>query len=301
MSDYMPDIDQLPAPEALRVTVANKSCDFLSPSTVRQIVCRVLRKQPDPQNWSEYPNVFDEVQRLLMECAEKKVYKAIDAICEFLETHQPDNAVKFVQEINECFEEEDIDFTLVTTSDAGTVSMAQQRSTRVQKSAPRTSRVPSEARIARIFIGSSSEGTPIALQVQHDLHRTVRAQPRIWSQGVFELGSTTIESLLNSLDDYDFAVFILSPDDLTASRHTEKLAPRDNVIFELGMFMGRLGPKRTFILFDKTANLKILSDLAGVTMAEYDGDWAVSDMPAAIGAACHPIRAAISKLGIFEN
>jgi predicted nucleotide-binding protein len=146
-----------------------------------------------------------------------------------------------------------------------------------------------------IFIGSSSEGLKIAEQVQYDLHSFTA--PRIWSQGVFGLGTSTLDALLAELRQHDFAVLILSPDDLIVSRDVTRPSPRDNVVFELGLFMGRLGPKRTFLLYDKSVDLKLLSDLAGITKATYDGEWAKVDLPAAIGTACNPIRHAIRRLG----
>ncbi len=146
-----------------------------------------------------------------------------------------------------------------------------------------------------VFIGSSSEGLKIAEQVQYDLHSITA--PRIWNQGVFGLGSSTLEAVLAEVRQHDFAVLILSPDDLTTSHDVTRLSPRDNVVFELGLFMGRLGPKRTFLLHDKSVDLKLLSDLAGITKAPYDGEWAKVDLPAAIGTACNPIKHAIERLG----
>jgi hypothetical protein len=146
-----------------------------------------------------------------------------------------------------------------------------------------------------IFIGSSREGQRIASQVQHDLKSVGR--PTIWNQGVFGLGWGTLETLMSELSRHDFAVLVLSPDDRTTSREIEHNSPRDNVTFELGLFMGRLGRERTFVLYDASANMKLLSDLAGITLAPYDGEWAKENLAAAIGAACHPIREAILSVG----
>jgi len=139
-----------------------------------------------------------------------------------------------------------------------------------------------------IFIGSSSEAIRIAEQVQEDLAREFA--PTVWHQGRFVLGHTTLEGLTAALDTTDFAILILSPDDLISSRDVVESSPRDNVLFELGLFMGRLGPRRTFVLYDSSIQLKLLSDLAGVTKATYDGAWAKVNLHAAIGAACNPIR-----------
>jgi len=87
----------------------------------------------------------------------------------------------------------------------------------------------------------------------------------IWKDDVFGLGSSTLDSLMRALDEYDFAIIILSPDDMIESRNKNYASPRDNVLFELGLFMGRLGPSRTFIVHEKGVDLKLPSDLAGIT------------------------------------
>jgi hypothetical protein len=59
-------------------------------------------------------------------------------------------------------------------------------------------------------------------------------------------------------------VFILAPDDMTFSKDETKPAPRENVLFEHGLFMGVLGRERVFLVYDQAVGLKIPSDLAGI-------------------------------------
>ena len=94
-------------------------------------------------------------------------------------------------------------------------------------------------RLPSIFIGSSVEGLDVAREVELQLQ--FDAITTIWKDGVFGLGTGTLEALMNALDQFDFAVMILSPDDMTESRDQSYAFPRDNVLFELGLFMGRLG------------------------------------------------------------
>jgi hypothetical protein len=74
------------APEDLRYAVLDEALkvDF-GPHALRAVICRVLRKRPDPSNWSEYPNVWDEVQDLVYECEWFRVYDIIEAIADELE------------------------------------------------------------------------------------------------------------------------------------------------------------------------------------------------------------------------
>jgi len=150
-----------------------------------------------------------------------------------------------------------------------------------------------------LFIGSSSEGVEFARAVRTLLDRDVEAS--LWNEGFFKLGSTFIETLVNSIARFDFAVLLLTPDDLVSSRDKESFGPRDNVIFELGLFMGRLGRSRTFIVHEFEPKLKIPTDLSGVNTATYD--WPRNDNSHinAVGPAADSIRLVIRELGVSES
>ena len=142
----------------------------------------------------------------------------------------------------------------------------------------------------RVFVGSSSEGLDIAKTIQLNLDNS--AEVTVWSQGVFGLGEGTLESLVACQDQFDFAVLVLSPDDLVNSRGSASHAPRDNVMFELGLFMGSLGRNRTFVVYDRTIDIKIPTDLAGVTVAPFHPH-STGNLAAALGASCTLIENAI--------
>ena len=124
-----------------------------------------------------------------------------------------------------------------------------------------------------VFVGSSREGLEIARAVQSQLRDD--ALISVWNEGAFGLSQGTLESLVAKLDRFDFAVLVITPDDVVASREITTQAPRDNVMFELGLFMGRLGRPRTFGVCADTPDLKLPSDLAGVTLTRFDHNDAV--------------------------
>jgi len=148
-----------------------------------------------------------------------------------------------------------------------------------------------------MFVGSSSEGLDIAKAIQVLLDHS--CEVTIWSQGIFGLSEGTLESLVSSLDEFDFAALVLTPDDLLTSRDKLSSTPRDNVIFELGLFMGALGRKRTFIVYDRSKELKLPSDLAGVSAATFEPHRS-GNLQSALGAATTKIENQISKLGIRD-
>ena len=149
-----------------------------------------------------------------------------------------------------------------------------------------------------VFVGSSSEGLRIAQAIQVVLDPVCEVE--IWSQGVFGLTQGTLESLVLALERFDFAVLVLTADDLTISRGTEQPVARDNVLFELGMFVGGLSRDRTFMLYDRTHPPALPTDLAGVTAATFEPH-SSGNLQAALGAACTRIQTAIERLGVRES
>ena len=63
----------------------------------------------------------------------------------------------------------------------------------------------------RIFIGSSSEALSVTEAIQENLDHFAHCTP--WTQGIFTLSNSTLESLMEALETTDFAVFVLTPDD----------------------------------------------------------------------------------------
>lgn len=150
---------------------------------------------------------------------------------------------------------------------------------------------------SKVFIASSSEGIDVATAVRRlllgELDQVAEVEP--WTCA-FELSATYIESLERIVDQADFAVLVLTPDDVTTSRKKEKLSPRDNVIFELGLFIGGLGRERCYLVQEDNPDLKLPSDLLGVNSATFklpeDGN-----LKAALDAKCSLIAERIIKLG----
>lgn len=134
----------------------------------------------------------------------------------------------------------------------------------------------------RAFIGSSSEGLLIAQAIQELLDPV--AECTVWNQGVFAPGNTFIESLQDARLFYDFAVLVLTSDDTVTVRGHTSPAPRDNLLFELGLFAGALGRARTFLVLPAESPPRLPSDLSGVTVTLYrarsDGNVVASLGPA---------------------
>lgn len=147
---------------------------------------------------------------------------------------------------------------------------------------------------ASVFIGSSSEGIEFARALRNQLDND--AEITLWTDDFFNLGSTFIETLLTKLPLFDFAILVFTADDWGKSREQQMAMPRDNVVFELGLFMGHLSKERTFLVHEKKEDLKIPSDLSGAVTATFrrrdDGNYR-----AAVGQASDDIRKIIISKG----
>lgn len=149
---------------------------------------------------------------------------------------------------------------------------------------------------SRLFIGSSTENLDVAYAAQENLEHDLEVT--VWSQGLFEPSKFTMESLLESLDEFDFGLFVFAPDDVTKLRDQTFQTVRDNVIFELGLFIGKLSRERCFIIIPRTnTDFHLPTDLLGLTPGTYEPNRQDKNLPAALGPACNKIRKVVVKQG----
>ena len=150
-----------------------------------------------------------------------------------------------------------------------------------------------------LFIASSVEGLDVAYAVQKNLMHD--AEVTIWSQGIFNPSNYTLEDLVQTLENVDFGVFVFSADDESIIREEKTKTIRDNVLFELGLFMGKLGRKRVFSLKPNNINVHIPSDLLGINILSYENNRQDKNLEAGTGVACNDIRNVIKSQGIIER
>ena len=123
----------------------------------------------------------------------------------------------------------------------------------------------------RIFLGSSGKQEKLLQALTHGLGDVAEVEP--WTTS-FNPGVSTLERLLELTRDVDFAAFLFAADDWTTvggapGSDAGQASPRDNVVFEAGLFGGVLGMRRTFILHAEGA--KLPTDLLGLTAVRYSG------------------------------
>ncbi len=145
-----------------------------------------------------------------------------------------------------------------------------------------------------VFIGSSKEQLPLAEALAAGIPSAI-ADTHLWSTGVFSASHFTMDDLDGQLRIADFAVLVGGADDQVTSRGVQSDAPRDNVIFELGLCMGALSRFRTFLLVPKGKAIKIPTDLLGLTLVPFEVT--PTDPAAQVKGAVEQIVAVIEKQG----
>jgi hypothetical protein len=142
----------------------------------------------------------------------------------------------------------------------------------------------------RIFIGSSGEQTKLLRAISRGLSDVAEVEP--WTT-TFNPGRSTLDRLVELSQEVDFAAFVFAQDDWTTTDASPagQASPRDNVVFEAGLFGGALGIRRTFILHAHGS--KLPSDLVGLTSVRYDP----ATSPAEVRAINEKLRKAIETEG----
>jgi hypothetical protein len=113
----------------------------------------------------------------------------------------------------------------------------------------------------KIFIGSSSEGSEIMKKIS-DWLKECGHDPLRWNEAICPGQGNLINQLIRISREVDGAIFIFTEDDPSKDEDEGKLQPRDNVIFEYGLFMGTLGAER--VVFVRVGKAKIATDLNGI-------------------------------------
>ena len=147
-----------------------------------------------------------------------------------------------------------------------------------------------------LFIGSSTESLPVARAIRSTFDHDDFVV-NLWTDRVFGPSQFPITELEKRVQEADFAVLVLGADDLVESRSEKFDVPRDNVILELGLCIGALSHERTFMVVPRGCNIKIPSDLFGLTPLDYRLENS-DDFISLLGPACDQLRDIIHKIGV---
>ncbi len=151
----------------------------------------------------------------------------------------------------------------------------------------------------KVFVICSVEALPVARTIENAFEHDPFSI-EVWNEGCFKVANYTIKDLEAAVDSSDFAIAIAHADDVIESRDERWPAPRDNVIFELGLFMGRLGVQRAILMEPRGTDVKLPSDMAGVTTVPYRFEKGGNNA-ALMGPACNRLRGHFETLGPFNG
>jgi CRP/FNR family cyclic AMP-dependent transcriptional regulator len=155
--------------------------------------------------------------------------------------------------------------------------------------------IPPPNEYPKLFIISSTEALDVAREIQAQLERDVFST--VWNEGVFFAGGYSLEALEKAVMESDFAVAVAQADDIVETRGGRHPTLRDNVLFELGLFMGKLTRHRAILVHPRVTGLKLPSDLHGLTLASY-APGKPEELASRLGPACNEIRKIVRALGV---
>lgn len=150
----------------------------------------------------------------------------------------------------------------------------------------------------RIFVASSTEGVPIATELASLLQTELGSSTAVEvSTNKFTLGATKIEALERIRNEADFAVLVMTLDDINISRLKNKSSPLDNLVFQLGLFIGALGRDRLIIARESEPELNLYSDILGVTALTYNSG-SPSQLSTSLQAECMKLAPQVKLRGL---
>jgi hypothetical protein len=152
----------------------------------------------------------------------------------------------------------------------------------------------------KVFVGSSGASLNVAQAVATGLEKRACGHVTVWDQGVFGVSDEALDRLLRTVNEFDFAVLIWTGDDTPQSKGRFHSSPRDNVLFECGLFMGALGRDRVFVLYDDAIDVKRPSDFAGVILAAYEGRRVADEVESVVRSACDKLAEKITECRFQE-
>lgn len=147
-----------------------------------------------------------------------------------------------------------------------------------------------------LFVGSSTESLEVARAIRSNFNHDDYVI-NLWTDRVFGPSRFPIAELEKQIQEADFAVLVLGADDIVESRNEKLYSPRDNVIFELGLFMGALSHERTFMVVPRGCDIKMPTDLLGLVSLSYKSD-DTNNLVGLLGPVCDELREIIKKMDV---
>lgn len=145
-----------------------------------------------------------------------------------------------------------------------------------------------------IFIGSATEELTISYAIQQELEDV--AECVVWNQNVICPGKSIFESLIEAAEKCEYSIFVFAPSDNIIIKGVDKKSVRDNIILELGLFIGKIGAENCFMIVPKDyIGLHLPTDLSGIAYLSYSSKRVDENYRAAVGPACNQIRIKIKK------
>ena len=115
---------------------------------------------------------------------------------------------------------------------------------------------------ARVFVGCSADSVQDAKMIALFLQNAFSVEP--WWDNVRRPSHHFLEDLEGALSRCDLAVLVATPGEIEGESGQSFVTLRDSLLVQYGVFVGRLGRKRVFVVATNPVDMRLPADLSGI-------------------------------------
>lgn len=119
----------------------------------------------------------------------------------------------------------------------------------------------------KLFICSSTPALDVALTLKNSLSKDFIVNT--WRENTFQLGYHHLDSIIKASANYNFVLLVLTPDVVQTFNNNTSTSVKDNILFEMGFFIGVFGRERTFFIVQNQDDFKLPSYVAGINCTDF--------------------------------
>jgi hypothetical protein len=145
----------------------------------------------------------------------------------------------------------------------------------------------------KLFICSSVASLDVALALKNNLSGDFMVTT--WKENTFQLGHHNLDSIIKASTKYHYVLLVLTPDVVQTFNNNTTANVKDNIIFEMGFFIGIFGKERTFFIVENAPDFKLPTYVSGINYTDFIKPNGPDLLETSLQKCCVHIKNAISE------